>query len=220
MTAALDLPDVPRWLEAHGIAADPDGWQRALGGGVAFGSDRARLVVVAGEAEPAAVTALARELPGHAMLFARERADLARATGRAAVRAILHTLPTDELPVELEGAELLPAELSLAHLPAPLLAELASVRELRPIWTVLLDGLPVSFAYAPWRSKRWFDVSVDTVPGARQLGLGRIVAAAMIHGERALGREPVWGADEDNRGSLALAHGLGFIPVDELWVAA
>jgi len=63
-------------------------------------------------------------------------------------------------------------------------------------------------------------VSVDTLASARQLGLATIVAAAMIDAERAAGREPVWGADEHNLASLALAKRLGFEPVDELWVAA
>jgi hypothetical protein len=43
---------------------------------------------------------------------------------------------------------------------------------------------------------------------------------AMIHDERARGREPVWGADEDNHASLALARKLGFQSVDEIWVSA
>ena len=42
------------------------------------------------------------------------------------------------------------------------------MRPHRAIWTVFLDGIPVSFAYAPWRSARWFDVSVDTLAEARQ----------------------------------------------------
>jgi hypothetical protein len=230
VSAPLDLPDLPRWIEAHGMAADPASWQRRLGGGFAVGNDAARLVVVAGDAGAGQVAALARELPSHTMLFAIERADLAAATGREVVRALLHTLAgrsdaggpgpgNDDLP-DLEGAFPLPADASLAHLPAPLADELARVRAHRTIWTAWLDGVPVSFAYAPWRSARWFDVSVDTLPEARQLGLGRIVATAMIRGERAHGREPVWGADEGNTASLGLARSLGFVTVDALWVAA
>ena len=70
MIGRLELPDVPRWIEAHGIAADPASWQRALGSGMAVGSDSARLVVVLGDADAAAVTALAQEVPRHTMLFA------------------------------------------------------------------------------------------------------------------------------------------------------
>jgi hypothetical protein len=217
--SVAELPDAPRWLEAHGIAADPASWHRPLGAGFAVGSDRARLVVVAGDPDPAAVAALARAVPQHAMLFAIERADLAIATGRSPVRAVLHSLPDDAWPPPRDGAALLPPDVSLAHVPEPLAAELAAVRADRPIWTAILDDEPVSFAYAPWRSPRWFDVSVETLPAARRLGLGRIVATAMLHGERALGRQPVWAADEGNHASLGLARALGFAPVDALWVA-
>lgn len=226
MIEPLDLPDVPRWIEAHGIAADPDGWRRELGGGFAVGSERARLIVVAGDAGAAEVAALARELPHHTLLVPIERGDLAAATGRRVVRALLHTLPGDGRTAldgdaaDTAGAVTLPADASLAHLPAGLAEELEAARPHRTIWTAFLDGVPVSFAYAPWRSARWFDVSVDTLPEARGLGLGRLVAVAMIRGEQALGRAPVWGADEDNAASLRLAHGLGFVQVDELWVAA
>jgi hypothetical protein len=136
------------------------------------------------------------------------------------VRALLHTLPDASGLPELDGATPLPLEASLAHVPEALAGELSAVRAHRTIWTAFLDGVPVSFAYAPWRSARWFDVSIDTLPEARQLGLGRLVATAMIRDERAHGREPVWGADEGNAASLGLARGLGFVKVDELWVAA
>jgi GNAT superfamily N-acetyltransferase len=213
----IDLPDLPRWVEAHGIASDPASWGVALGAGRAVGSDAAQLIVVIGDAAPAELARLARDRPGHTILCAIEREDLARATGRPFTRALLHTLAEPDALPDLEGAVALPADASLAHVPAALAAELARARH--PVWCVFLDGIPVSFAYAPWRSARWFDVSVDTLPEARQLGLGRIVAAAMIHAERALGREPVWGADEANAGSRALAHALGFAPIDALWVA-
>lgn len=220
MIAQLDLPDDPRWIEAHGIAADPASWRRVLGQGVAVGSDPARLVVVAGDADAAAVTALAQEVPRHTMLFAIEREDLANATGRGVVRALLHTLPENAALPEFEGASPLPAEVTLGHVPAPLAEELAAVRAHRTIWAAFVDRVPVSFAYAPWRSAQWFDVSVETLAEARQLGLARIVATAMIEEERAQGRRPVWGAGEGNLAWLRLAQGLGFVKVDELWVAA
>ena len=205
----LELPDEPRWVEAHGIAADPASWRRALGDGGAVGSERARLVVAFGEADPGALRALAIELPAHTFLVTEE---LVSALPRAAERAILHTLPDpDDLP-DYEGATLLD---DVSRVPAPLADELRGVRA----WTAYVDGAPMAFAYAPWRSTRWFDVSVDTLPGARQLGLGTIVAAAMIRDERASGREPVWGADESNHASLRLAKRLGFVAVDEIFVA-
>ena len=210
---SLDLPDVPRWIEAHGIASDPSGWRVPVGGGLALGHDAAKLIVIAGDADPVAVAELARAHPQHALLA--ERAELAG--GRRADRAILHTLADPALLPDLDGAMPLPRDASLAHLPPSLADELG--RATATIWAAWVDGEPVSFAYAPWRSAAWFDVSVDTLSPARQLGLATIVATAMIRDERGRGREPVWGADEGNTASRALARRLGFTPVDEIWVA-
>lgn len=217
---ALELPDEPRYVEAHGIASDPASWRCELGPGFAVGSHRARLVVVCGEADAGATLRLARAHPGHTFLVTND--DLAatlRGAGRGVERAILHTLRDPARLPEVEGAAALPGDTSLAHLPDELREELAGALPHGTVWAAWVDGAPVSFAYAPWRSARWFDVSVDTLAQARQLGLGTIVAAAMIRGERARGREPVWGADEQNLASLRLARRLGFRAVDELWVA-
>jgi hypothetical protein len=165
------------------------------------------------------VLAVAAEVRTYTILVVEEELAAAlRGSGRAVGRAILHTLPDPEAVPDLEGAVPLPADASLAHVPGELADELRAART--QVWSAYVDGAPVSFAYAPWRSPRFFDVSVDTLPGARQLGLATITASAMIRHERALGREPVWGADEANHGSLRLAKRLGFVAVDELWVAA
>jgi len=214
----LDLPDEPRWVEAHGIAADPEGWRVELGPGFAVGHDRMRLIVVAGEADAVPVVELARRKAEHTLLVTSDElaAALRGGAGRPVERALLHTLPDPDALPDLDGAVPLTGDPP----PGPLADELAFARSRgATIWTVRVDDAPVSFAYAPWRSARWFDVSVDTLPEARQLGLATIVAAAMIHDERAHGREPVWGADEHNRASLGLARKLGFQSVDEIWVS-
>jgi hypothetical protein len=213
----IGLPDEPRWVEAYGIAGDPAGWRRELVGGFALGHDGAKLIVIV-NAEGSAAAALAREYPQHALLVTTEELVAAlRTAEREPVRAILHTLPDPAALPDYEGAIELPADASLAHLPVPLAEELRAATG--PIWCAYVDGLPVAFAYAPWRSKRWFDVSVDTLVTARQLGLGTIVSAAMIRHERGGGRDPVWGADEGNLASLRLARRLGFAAIDEVWVA-
>jgi hypothetical protein len=215
-----ELPELPRYVEAHGIAADPASWRRELGAGFALGSDRARLVVVCGGADPGATRGLARELPGHTFLAATDEiAATLRGAGRAVMRALLHTLPDPAMLPDLEGAAVLGADAPLAHLPEALAEELRAALARGTVWAAWVDGEPVSFADAPWRSARWFDVSVDTIAAARQLGLGTVVAAALIRGERAAGRAPVWGTDEQNLASLRLAHRLGFRAVDALWVA-
>lgn len=208
----IELPDVPRWVEAHGIAADPEHWRTPLGGGFALGHDAAKLVVVAGDAQRNELAALARAYSQHTFLV--EKPEL---IDRPSERAILHTLPDPDRLPDLEGASVLD---DATPLPDSLAEELAWAKRRGPVFTVFLDGTPAAFAYAPWRSAKLFDVSVDTVIGARQLGLATIVAAAMIRYERAQGREPVWGADEGNLASLRLAARLGFAAVDEIWVAA
>ena len=209
----IELPDVPRWVEAHGIAADPAHWRTPLGaGGYALGHDAARLIVIAGAPDHAALEALARSYPQHTLLLER-RVDI----DRPLERAILHTLPDPSALPDLEGAILVD---DTTPLPDPLRDELTWARARGPVFTVLVDGIPASFAYAPWRSPTLFDVSVDTVVGARQLGLATLVASTMIRHELAQGRAPVWGADEGNLASLRLAARLGFTAVDEIWVAA
>jgi hypothetical protein len=197
----VNLPDTPRWVEAHGIASDPAHWRVELGGGYILGHDAMKLISVV-DADPDVVRT---RYPQFTLLL--------QAPHRLATRAILHTLDGD--PPDYEGAVLLPPD---APLPPSLQDELQWARTRGPIWTCYVDGEPACFAYAPWRSPTLFDVSVDTLPGYRQLGLGTIVAAAMIRAE--LPRKPVWGADEDNHASLRLAERLGFVPVDELWVCA
>lgn len=216
----MNLPDEPRWVEAHGIALDPHSWMRELGGGVALGHDAAALIVVDGVAA-SAIAPLAREHPQHTLLVATdELAEALREAGRPPVRALLLTLPDPATLPDLEGAVPLPVDAPLAALPPPLAAEIARAHQRRQlVWSVYVDAAPVAFAHAPWRSDRWFDVSVDVLSAARQLGLGTIVASAMIQYERAQGREPVWGADEDNVASRRLAHRLGFVECDRIWVA-
>lgn len=205
------LPDIPRWLEAHDLAADPLHWRRELGAGFAIGHDTHQLICVIGDPDPALLAALATEHPRATLLLPAPLAV------RPIIRAILHTLPDPDTLPDYEGAVLLPADADLSHLEPALRDELS--RASSPIVTAYVDGVPASFAYASAHSTTLFDCSVDTVPGYRQLGLATITASTMIRTERALGREPVWGADETNLASLRLAARLGFVAVDELWVA-
>jgi GNAT superfamily N-acetyltransferase len=168
--------------------------------------------VIAGDVAKAAIDALAEELPLHAILVGE---------GLGGTRVLLHTLPEPDALFELEGAVLLDRDAPLDHLQPLLVQELRAALQIgERVWSAWVDEKPVAFAYAPWRSKAWFDISVEVDPSARQLGLGTLVATTLIFDERAKGREPVWGADEGNLASLALAHRLGFVPVDELWAIA
>jgi hypothetical protein len=216
--SGIEIPDEPRWVEARalqlaGAPATP------AGRGWLIRSDADDLAVAVGDVDAAAV---ARLVSRGTLLCAIERADVAAALaarGWHVEKAVLHALvDPDGLPDD-DGATPLDPQAALDHLPAALAAELRRALDAgHPVHACWVDGAPVSFAYAPWRTERWFDVSVDTAPGARQLGLATRAAAAMIRAERAAGREPVWGAAESNRASLRLAARLGFVPVDALWV--
>jgi len=132
----------------------------------------------------------------------------------------VHTLSDPKALPAVGGARPLPPDAQLSHLEEDLRAELEDARSHATIWAAWVRDQPVSFAYASSRSENWFDISVDTAVGARQLGLATLAASAMIHAERALGREPVWCSLEDNIGSLRLAARLGFVATDEIWVVA
>jgi len=221
-TALAQLPDEPRWVEARAMLLD--GAIPAPAGAGWLVADRdAGLMVASADAELGAAVAAATTAAHGTVLCALEREDLARALearGWQVERAILHTLPDPDALPDDDSAGPLGADVALGHLPAPLAAEIDRARRTRTVHAVRVDGAPVSFAYAPWRTERWFDVSVDTAPGARQLGLATRVAAAMIRAERAAGREPVWGAAEHNAASLRLAARLGFAAVDALWIVS
>lgn len=235
----FELPDEPRWVEAHGLLAQPESWHRSWPGGGLIASDAAQLGVGLGRCDSAEaldhLTAVTAEHPSLTVLCAeREVAEaLAARTGRRAQRATLHTLaePLEAIDLEVaplpkldedagEGGGEVATGADLGHVPRSLRHELAVARRNGRVWSVWVEGLPVSFAHANWRSPRWFDVSVETLPGFRQLGLGELVARALILDETAAGRAPVWGALEDNHASLRLAARLGFAAVDHLWVIA
>ena len=124
-------------------------------------------------------------------------------------------LPAGTLDVRLVGAE---EPLSLAHLPAELRQELESTRGHSPLAVGFVDGRAVSFACAPWQTETLFDLSIDTLEPFRGRGLAAAAAALLIDAVSRTGRQPVWGALEDNGPSMRLAARLGFVPVDRLFV--
>lgn len=102
--------------------------------------------------------------------------------------------------------------------PEELSTTLANALERRVVFCALVDGRPVSFAWAPLRSEAWFDVQVHTLPAFRRQDLGRRVASALLRHERSEGRSPVWGASGE--ASLALGRALGFVESGQtLWRA-
>lgn len=210
--------DVPRWVEGNALLADPQAW-RAAG---CVGSDADQLIVVLDAAVAAKpIATMAARYPAYAILTPDPAIAQELRAARDVGRVALHICDDPSQVLDPEGVFVLPDAADLSHLDPALAAELARARaRARPIHAAIVDDVLAAFAYAPWRTAAWFDISVDVIPPARQLGLGTLVAAALIRAEVALGRAPVWGAAEDNLASLRIAARLGFRAVDHLYVAA
>ena len=77
----------------------------------------------------------------------------------------------------------------------------------------------MSFCYSGWETESHWDVSIDTLEAYRRRGLGAAACVCLIRHFARLGKTAVWGSLESNPASIALAHKLGFTPVDRLVVA-
>ena len=137
--------------------------------------------------------------------------------------ATIYTLPPDRArgwrlpkwptsPMTIEQID------AVDGLPLPLRDQLRDAVARTPVWSASKEGQPVAFAYAAQSTESWFDISVDTLEGARNQGLGRAAAQGLIVDRMLRGLRPVWSAVKSNEASHGLARRLGFEPVDLLWV--
>jgi RimJ/RimL family protein N-acetyltransferase len=224
--AALDpvweaaIVDIPRWVEARslllhgqaGTVGSPDG-----GFVLSRAGDAAAIV---GTPDSSHARQATEGLTTDADLLVPP--DSVEAAGRlfpgiTLRRAILHRLaaplPASRDPaVEIHQVD----ERFLSSLPPELATEaegafIAAVRK--------VDGMAVSMCGTSSITESLWDVGIDTLNGYRRRGHARECFLTLATHLRAKGREPVWGAYEDNHASLAMAASLGFRPVDELWVA-
>jgi RimJ/RimL family protein N-acetyltransferase len=132
--------------------------------------------------------------------------------------AILHVRPaqarwppTDSAPLRwLERTTRV--ERLLDHVPESLRAEMLDAVQHQAVVCAWVDDRPVAFAYAPWCTERWFDISIDTLESYRHRGFATACARALIERHSQAGRQPVWGAVESNVASRTLAARLGFQP--------
>ena len=174
-----------------------------VGGGFALGHDGAKLIVLAGEADPPTPRGSAAPDPRTTRssfpreLRSRSRASAGAASARSSTRCPIPTALPD-----LEGAA--PLARRVARARAAAARRRARVGRARgTIWSAWVDGVPVDVRVRAVAQRALVRRLASTrSPPARQLGLGTLVAAAMIRDERARGREPVWGADEGNIASL------------------
>ena len=80
----------------------------------------------------------------------------------------------------------------------------------------LVDGNVVAVCAAGDVTESLWDVGIDTLDGHRRQGHATAAFRALAAHMAACGRQPVWGAEDDNVASMAMVARLGFEPVDRL----
>ncbi len=223
---AQRLPDLPRWVEARDLLlwgrCEIFGLQEEPDFSLVLRDPATELIVVIGTPALTAVQAAVQQNVRDGSVVAPQE----QATWLTQVlpewtrtRAILHLLRDPQrLPIASAGQVrfLDPDTLDRLPIPAELLRELEVGAEDSLIAATFVEEQPVSFCYAGAVTESLWDVSIDTVPGHRRRGYAALCAAHMIRHMQARGKQPVWGAAENNPASWHLARKIGFEPVDEL----
>jgi GNAT acetyltransferase len=220
------LPDLPRWVEARGMLLARRGFVVDTADGCRLICGRKdRLVVPTTIALSPQVEAVAtREVPGTTILLQ----DVMLPAGRyhlpdwKAEACTLYTLPPDRargwrLP-QWPTAPMSIEQIDTADLQHPLRDRLRDAVAHSTVWSASMDGQPVAFAYATQTTESWFDLSVETLEGVRNQGLGRAAAMGLIVDHMLRGLRPVWKAVTSNEAGHSVAKRLGFTPVDLQWV--
>lgn len=220
------LPDLPRWVEARALllwdACEISGLREEPGLSFVLRDPSDESVFVIGTPAAAAVqAAVQKNVRGGSVVAPQEQAAwLTQALqGWTRARAILHLLRDPQRLPTASAAEvgfLDPETLPQLRVPAALLRELTSGAEHSLIAATIVDKQPVAFCYAGAITETLWDVSIDTLPEHRRKGYAALCAAYMIRHMQGQGKQPVWGAVDENPASWRLAQKLGFEPVDEL----
>jgi GNAT superfamily N-acetyltransferase len=235
-TLAGRIPDTPRWIDLRGLLLSErcDVWaeEDVEIGFVAgswdfpfaslYGRPRPELILAAVAAGIAAYKDR-RTTEEWQLLATPEQRPLVAAAlpGWRRRGIVLHRWerrpepPARDLKAEIR---LLPqghraAGLALDHVPE------ASLRELaldwvsgRPMAVAVADSRPVTFCYAAFTTKGLWDVSIETLEPFRRRGLAAACFLTLATHMKRQGKDPTWGAMEDNPASLGLAARLGFVP--------
>ena len=107
----------------------------------------------------------------------------------------------------------------LSLVPDNLRDELLDVMQDGQLLAAAFDGhLPVAFSYVASETETLWDVSVDTLETHRRQGYAAAAVATLIGIMKDKGKTAVWGAVHSNLASQSLAHKLGFVEANELWV--
>ena len=223
---AVHVPDDPVWVDVRGALLC--GRSLVMSGGApgsfAVVTPHVPLVWIVGEPAPALIVKAVEFVDGTAARprcspSAGQRQGGRGGPSRLAPRAGDPPHPSRRRGVAGRGRADRPlartaggVEDVLDHVPDALRGEMLDAVRHGAVACVWTDDRAVSFAYAPWTTERWFDISIDTLDGYRRRGFGGACARALIERHARDGRQPVWGAVASNVASRALAAYLGFLP--------
>jgi hypothetical protein len=214
---------VPRHVEARGLLLSGRCEVLAEGDGALVCARETPLVCVVGRPGPGAFARVMAGAGDHEFLVpVEDRAFVEKALVQwDAEEAAVHVLPEGApLPPRVAGIEvgcLAPGDQdALPTVPEDLSHELRTALGYGPVVVAFAGDEPAAFAYAPWETEGWFDLSVDTLEPFRRRGLAEAAARELMTLQGAAGRRPVWGAVASNLASLRLAEKLGFREVDRL----
>jgi RimJ/RimL family protein N-acetyltransferase len=223
---AQGLPDLPRWVEARDLllrgCCEIFGLQEEPELSLVLRDPVTESVFVIGTPAVTAVQAAVQQnvRDGSVIAPPEQAIWLTQALPEwTRTRAILHLLRDPQrLPIASAGEVgfLDPARLDRLPIAADLLWELQLGAEHSLIAATFVEQMPVSFCYAGAVTESLWDISIDTLPEYRRRGYAALCVAHMIRHMQAQGKQPVWGALEENPASWRLAQKLGFAPVDDI----
>jgi len=225
LALAQKIPDLPRWVETRDFLlwGQPEifGLQEVPDLALAIRDPESQSVFIVGTPTVSAVQVATHANTRGFVLAPEEQGDWLAAIlpDWTRTRAILHTL-TDSSHLPAAQAEqvrfLDPSLLDKLSLSEEFRAELKSGAEQSKIAATFVDDQPVAFCYAGSITETLWDISIDTLAEHRRHGYAGLCVAYMIHHMQTLGKQPVWGALQENPASWRLAQKLGFVAMDAL----
>ena len=213
------VPDEPGWVDTRGVLLENPELFGDSSGCVAVHRGGRLLVAVGAPSGRAFDQALERAHPAAELLATAAAIPyVQRYLGLEGSRAFIHSLGAGGLrrqPQRPEAVLLTPGA-SLEQFPDEIRWEVGQMEGRWPIAAMFEQGVPVSICFPALVTERYWDVAVETSALFRRCGRAGSAFERLEYEMRQLGREPVWGAAENNHASLALAGKLGFVQIGEV----
>jgi RimJ/RimL family protein N-acetyltransferase len=225
---AATLPDVPRWLETRSMLLQGDAEVFGLTDGeppfIVRDPTTGLISIVGRPGAGAFREALYRnEDHGEALAqFGDEEYAAAHLPGWRMEPATLHILANESRLTEVPDGMVRgvsAAEIrEIEEMDPELRKELLDAVTWTEVAAALADGRPVSFCYSASETETLWDIAIDTLEPYRREGYAATVVSYMVQRMAKRRKRPVWGAEESNVASMALAVKLGFVPAERLVV--